>query len=236
MVFALPKLVPAAQLEITDVQTHGDMVILRWALTDDAGANPKNGSGEFSANDQSAIDAALKRAIQNYGYADTIKQSYAGKVVSLDNKGAVVVNDKPTITPPPPPPPPPVIGLSFAGLAGSTGGPFSVSILFDPAASLVASLQFDIPLPSGVTFNSAKEGSVVTSAGKQITTSLVAGALRVIIFGINQNAIQNGALADISLSATKSGSFTLQIKGVVASDANGNSFPLASTDGVLIVS
>lgn len=214
-----------AQLSVTDVQTRGESVIVRWTLTDDSGQNPKNDSAEFS-NDQSAIDATLKKALLSYDFAGAVKQTYLGKVASLDNKGTVVLVDKGAPAPPPPPPPPvEVLGLSVGTVSGSANGTVSLPVSFAAAQASVAALQFDLALPSGISFVTATASAGALGAGKSVSANMVnATTLRVLVFGLNQTVIPSGSLLTIQMkivSGMKSGDNPIVISGVVMSDPAG---------------
>lgn len=214
-----------AQLSITDVQTRGETVIVRWTLTDDTGQNPKNDSGEFS-NDQAAIDAALKKALLSYDFAGAVKQTYLGKVASLDNKGTVVLVDKGAAPAPPTPPPSvEVLGLSVGTVSGAQNATVSLPISLAVAQASVAALQFDLALPAGISFVSATPSSGALGAGKSVSANMVnATTLRVLVFGLNQTVIPSGTLLTLQMkiaSGMKSGDNPITVSGVVMSDPAG---------------
>lgn len=84
-----------AKLYVTDKQPGSGFVEIRWVITEDDGSNPKNDSGRFK--DQEAIDAAFKNALVSYAFSSSLSQKYDGKVVSLDNKGDIKIEDKPAV-------------------------------------------------------------------------------------------------------------------------------------------
>lgn len=103
----------------------------------------------------------------------------------------------------------------------------------------VTALQFDLTLPVGVSTETVTAGSSATAAQKTLATSMVLGALRVLISGVNQTPIPSGPVALIALRLAPNmgtGTFPLVLTNTAASDPAGLNVSLsASVSGVLSV-
>src|SRR5690349_8286030 len=81
---------------------------------------------------------------------------------------------------------PTLTGGTASGAAGTT---VDLPVYFDPGTSLVASMQFSLTLPAALSAGTLTAGSILTSAGKTVSTSMSGNTWNFIIFGINQNTI-----------------------------------------------
>lgn len=114
--------------------------------------------------------------------------------------------------------------LSGGSTSGPAGGSATVPVTFFPGTTGVASLQFVVGLPSGWTFISFSTGAASQSAGKSVTGNTSNG--NVVIFGLNQNTIGSGVVANIQVgipAGTAAGNFPITLTAAVYSDANGGS-------------
>lgn len=124
---------------------------------------------------------------------------------------------------------------------GSTGGLAGATV--DLPVSLVAgtippvnisSLQFDLTLPTSLTYVSASTGPAATAAAKTVSADTATGKLRVLVFGLNQNTIGSGILTVLKITISSTGVSASQlpvtIGGIVAGDKDGNL--LATTTGL----
>ncbi len=134
---------------------------------------------------------------------------------------------------------PVVTAGSASGQAGTT---VNLSVRLTAGATGVSTLQFDLSLPSGVTSSNPPNvttGSAASAAGKSASASIQSsGAVRVLIFGMNQTAIGSGTLATVGLtiaSGTAPGTLTVGVSGIVASDAGGNNVATSGTNGSVVV-
>lgn len=131
----------------------------------------------------------------------------------------------------------PLIALGHLSTPKNTN--VSIPVTFFKGKSSVASLQFDIMLPGGIIFQSVTLGPAGTAAGKQVASSLVAGVVRVIVFGLNQTTIESGQLVMLNISVTSSanvGPISLGISGLTASTGNGVGVPATASTGTVIAS
>lgn len=86
----------------------------------------------------------------------------------------------------------------------------------------VSSIQFDVQT-GGLTFVSATPSSELLLAGKSISTTVLRGdTLRVIVFGLNNNAIPSGTLMSLVFDSQEISQPLLQVSNVIVSDPKGN--------------
>jgi hypothetical protein len=125
--------------------------------------------------------------------------------------------------------------LSVASQSAVVPNTFTVPVNFDPQGSNVAGLEFDFPIPAGTTFSGVTIGDASTAAGKSITSNLVNGSIRVIIFGLNQTTIAAGVVANINLVAVNAESEPLSLANPSASDPTGTAVPLTTANATLTI-
>lgn len=102
----------------------------------------------------------------------------------------------------------------------------------------VSALNFDLSLPSGITFVSASAGAAATAAAKSVVAATVSGGVRVLVYGMNQNIINSGALAQITLNVSAglaAGQYAVSPTGLVASDIDGYDVAFSGQAGSLTV-
>lgn len=103
----------------------------------------------------------------------------------------------------------------------------------------IASLQFDVACPVGVSSATVRAGVAALASGKTVVLNHVAGGCRVLVSGINQTVIgPPGELLIINFRvdpALASGTQTLAISNIAASDPAGLSVPITGTNGAIIV-
>ena len=134
----------------------------------------------------------------------------------------------------------PVIAVGSA--AGPAGSAVDLSVDFRAGGTGVSTLQFDLILPEGLSSPNPPviaTGSAASSAGKSASGSIPpTGGVRVLIFGLNDNAVASGAIAFIRLNiagGTSPGTLAVAITGIVASDPAGNNVPTSGTAGSVVV-
>jgi hypothetical protein len=121
--------------------------------------------------------------------------------------------------------PDPVVGLP--------GNTVLTSAEYTAQGAQVAGLQFDVLYnPSALSLSSAQAGSAATLASKSIAFNLESpGDTRFIIFGLNQNVIGNGSVADLKFqvsSTAPAGPYNLSLSGIVGSDASGHAVTITN--------
>jgi hypothetical protein len=111
--------------------------------------------------------------------------------------------------------------------------------LESPASEAVASAQFELRYANALSVQEVTPGQAALDAGKSVVANEVApGRQRVIVAGLNQTRIEDGALANV-LFTVAAGTTDLMIgvelAGVVLSDPAGRAVPATLVDGVLTV-
>lgn len=100
----------------------------------------------------------------------------------------------------------------------------------------ISTLQFDLVLPKGVTSSDVKPGATSTAAGKSVSSAKVDGALRVIVFGLNQSPMKSGEVVNIQLTLPKKiteKSLPLELKNLVISNEKGAKLGVQGKAGVI---
>lgn len=132
----------------------------------------------------------------------------------------------------------PTQSITAGIVSGATGATVNYPIYFKEGVPRVASLQFDVQLPTGLTPQSVEPGIAAQAAQKGTVGNMVNGAYRVVVFGVNQNAIPSGPIAAIKVNIASNatlGKKPIQITNVVGSDAAGMNVPLTGKNGSLEV-
>jgi hypothetical protein len=132
-------------------------------------------------------------------------------------------------------------GAQTVGVGTSSGLPgtaVDLSIGFSAGAQGIATLQFDLTLPYALTPVSTLTGAAAVAAGKSASGSASSGGMRILIFGLNQNAIGSGEVAVVRLTiaaGTPASSLEVTVGNIVASDALGNNVAASGTGGSVVV-
>lgn len=122
--------------------------------------------------------------------------------------------------------------LAVGSSAAIAGNSLAIPISFNTGTAAVAGLQFDLPLPAGVTSGTVLAGAAATAAGKGVQANMVGTALRVIVFGVNQNVMGSGQVAIVTLqlsAGVPAGALALPLTNVSATDINGANVPMAAS-------
>ena len=126
--------------------------------------------------------------------------------------------------------------LSIAPVTAQAGSAVPVAVRFVASGTQVAALQFDLSYDPTMAL-AATAASSATSAGKDLYSVYVAaGRTRLLVAGLNQYAMGDGpviALTALVSSTAAAGAYALRLTNSIASDTEGNSVPLASSDGIL---
>ncbi len=105
---------------------------------------------------------------------------------------------------------------------------------------IVAALQTDAKYdPNALTVTSISSGPSATAANKTVSFSTqTPGIVRLIVAGLNQNAISDGVVAimvfDIAQGAS-TGVQTIQLAGALAADPTGSAVPIETTPGSITI-
>lgn len=125
--------------------------------------------------------------------------------------------------------------LLVAGVTSTGIGSVSLPVTLIPGTFAPTAIQADFVLPPSMTFVSATLGPIPIGAGKSLQSSLIGGDVRIIVFGLNNNAIMDGTDFSLNLKTTIKGSFPIYIQNQVASDESGNNLPMVGTSGIITV-
>lgn len=132
--------------------------------------------------------------------------------------------------------------ISVASVTSYANTSISLPVNFTTGTTGVSTLQFDLTLPAGVTSPSpavVTTGQAATLAGKTASANVLpSGAVRILLFGLNQNVIQSGNIVNVSLNigvAVPVGSFTVNIGNIVCANPAGNNVPTTGVPGTIVV-
>jgi uncharacterized repeat protein (TIGR01451 family) len=124
--------------------------------------------------------------------------------------------------------------LTVGNVSGAAGTAVNLPLSFDPSTSSVAGIQFNLILPSALSSGTVTPGSIVTNAGKSVSTSFTNSSWTFIIFGFNTTTISSGTLltAQVNIApGTPGGILNVPVTTLVYSDPNGISIPPGATIG-----
>ena len=128
--------------------------------------------------------------------------------------------------------------LTVGTVSGAAGTSVDLAVGFGAGGGPVSTLQFDLTVPAGLSLVSVTTGSAAAAAGKTAVDSVVPDGVRVLIFGLNQNAIGSGPVVVMTLgiaAGSPAGSLPVGVIGIVASDPLGNSVVTAGAGGSVLV-
>ncbi len=121
--------------------------------------------------------------------------------------------------------------------SGAPGASVSLSLSLTQGATTITALQLDLTPASGLSFVSVNGTQGSANAGKTVSGSVVAGSVRVLVYG-GTTAIPSG-FATVTLSiagGTPPGTLTVGITGILASDASANPVSCSGSGGSVTVS
>jgi hypothetical protein len=184
-----------------------------------------------SSNPSAAVVSASGMATGKNTGASTLTSNITASASGVTSNAAVLtVSAVPVVTAP---------TLAGGSASGQSGTTVNLPITFNPGATAVASLQFNLTLPAGLSAGTIAAGPILTAAGKSITSNRSGNTLTVIVFGLNQTAIGAGSLATIPLTiaaGTAAGTLALPISAAVYSNAAGAPIAAgANTNGSVTV-
>lgn len=118
---------------------------------------------------------------------------------------------------------------------GETGVQVPIDLTSDSGVS-VAALSFDLGFDhSRLTFKNATVGDAALAAGKEVASSIIAdGTVRVILYGLNQTAIGDGAVAFLTFDVdgnASPGVIPLAFSNAAAAAPDASPVSLTGTDG-----
>ena len=115
--------------------------------------------------------------------------------------------------------------LKVGKVSGKAGATVSVPVTLNSAPGSVASLQFDLTLPIGVSTVSVTAGSLMTASGKSVSANLKENVWTFLVYGAkNKNAIEKGLLLTALVRiapGTAAGTLSVPISNTVYVGADG---------------
>lgn len=124
--------------------------------------------------------------------------------------------------------------IAVGSVSGSLGSVINLPITFTSGISPVSSLQFDLAIPLGLNYASITVGSAASSAGKSVQANQNGNNLRIIVFGLNQNAISSGLIATAQFNIDPNATFgsrTVTLSGMVASSPSATAVNVSGSNG-----
>ncbi len=129
--------------------------------------------------------------------------------------------------------------LTLGSGSGAPGGNVSLNLALSTGGTQPAALQWTLQYSSAdITGVSGSIGAAANSAGKSLTCTNATGSTQCVIFGFNQTAIANGALAQLTFTlapGTTSTSTAIQVTQVVLSDSSGTNIPVSVSGGSITI-
>ena len=123
--------------------------------------------------------------------------------------------------------------LSLGRLSLKAGESVEASLSFLAQGALVTAIQFDLDYDDAQLRITASAGPAAFRAEKDLAVN----GKRYVIAGLNQNALSDGVLVVLRLSASGSvaGSYPLRLTRVVATDKDGRAVGVTASDGTVTV-
>jgi hypothetical protein len=129
--------------------------------------------------------------------------------------------------------------LMVAGtVAGQPGATLTLPLSFVKGPMAVAGLQTEFVIPSSFTVTGITAGPAAVAANKSVQLAINGGVARIIIFGLNQDMIGSGVVANLtlrSLATTPRGTYKIPLRNSVSSDAAGGSLLIFETSGAVVL-
>jgi hypothetical protein len=129
-------------------------------------------------------------------------------------------------------------GIAVGSASGLPGETVTIPVGFTAGATAVSTVQFDLMFSSSITYGSTATGAAAAAASKSASANAIAGGLRVMVFGLNANAIGSGVLAEVQFTISGSapaGIVPISIAGIVASDPSALMVSTIGSDGTVQV-
>jgi hypothetical protein len=128
--------------------------------------------------------------------------------------------------------------LDSSASPGKTDHVVSIDLVSELGAQ-VAAVSFDLSFDTAqLSFKGAAAGATAQDAGKDVASSIVSpGVVRVIVYGLNQTAIGDGTLLEMTfdIQAVASGVIPLSFSASVAAAPDASSVPLIVQNGTVTV-
>ncbi len=129
--------------------------------------------------------------------------------------------------------------ISLPSLSAAPGSGLVLSAVFNPQASFVSAIQFDLEYDNSAMSLVAVVADAARNAGKSLySADLAPNRRRFLIAGLNQNLISVGNLMTVFVNLdpnASTGVYPLAISGFVATDPFGQQAKATGTDGAVTI-
>jgi hypothetical protein len=129
--------------------------------------------------------------------------------------------------------------LSIPVVRAPVGGSVNVTVQYRGQGAAIAALEFDLEYDRSILTITAAAGSVTTSAGKSLTTSVLPnGRTRFVIAGFSRNVIPDGSVANLTIqvrAGSSVGAHKLDFSNALGADPVPQSVFIKLQSGNLIV-
>jgi hypothetical protein len=126
--------------------------------------------------------------------------------------------------------------LTVVSATGTAGTTVTIPVTLTPGSSSVSTLQFDLLFDPSFICSAVSTGSAAASAGKDAAANAIPGGVRILVFGLNENTIPAGPVANIHLTISANapvGSSAVTISGTIASDLAASEVPVSAASGTI---
>jgi trimeric autotransporter adhesin len=130
------------------------------------------------------------------------------------------------------------VSLSLATASAPAGSTVTVGMSLESSGgALPSALQWTLSYPSVLSLVTVDAGSSSTSAGKSVTCATSGDSATCVLFGLNTTAIGNGQLAAVTflIAPSASGTASVAVANVVASNPSGSSIPASAAGGAITI-
>lgn len=129
--------------------------------------------------------------------------------------------------------------ISLTSVVADAQGGALIEVALACGGRALSAIQFDISYQSQALVFSVSPGSSLAGAGKSVwVSSPQSGLERILIVGLNQNALMDGVLATLAVEmihGASPGVYPLALTNAIASDPRGGAVPLSTGGGGVVV-
>lgn len=132
------------------------------------------------------------------------------------------------------------VSVVLSSSSGTPGGTANLSVSFSTSnGAQPAAFEFTVGFSSSsITSASASAGVAASTAGKSIDCSNGTGSLICVVYGLNDNVVSPGTIANVTLqiASTASGTIPISLSGISISDPSGNAISASGSGGNITLS
>ena len=131
-------------------------------------------------------------------------------------------------------------GVTLGTISATPGSEVSLPVSFSAGEPSISVLQYDLVFPSSISYVTASAGPAAVEAAKSVSGNPGSSSVRILVFGLNQNTLSSGRIADVRfriVAGTPPGPLTIGVQNIVASDPVGEGVqPVLGNNGLIQVS